>query len=222
MMNNLNKEYTNNLLLKIKNYIDIFNADFSNNSKIVYNANFTYPTKSVKAVQIIGTIWGIIILVVISVLIYSELILPAKINISISSFVIISFIFIILLITLIVINIRHIKRVKTIILNNEMLKLEIYKFGQDMTHTYYLKDISLKIKKRKTNHNINGKTFEIFINCNKSKNRYLIKTNYEEEFFAFIFYLSSLYKHFNLNNISDGEINKMYHTYRKNWTINYK
>ncbi len=215
-MSSFDKEYRDNLLLKIKQYVSIFDTAFKNSGEIIYSSSYqkTNSSKAKKIISVFGVIWGVLILSIVSILIYFELVVPAKTPISPYVYATIVVIFIILLFSIVLINIRTIKRIETITASNQSLIFKIIKANCNRTDIYYFKDLTLKIKKRRqqAEHTLRGKIFNIYASDKKKKSEYLLNINCEEEFFAFTLYIDALLNHIDITSISDDEMYKMYHS----------
>lgn len=228
-------EYKKRLLSNIKEYLNKFEKQLEDTGRvefIAHNHDFLKEdlkqANIVKVVRRIVIIWGLIILLLSTFIIYKEIIIPLNINISLVNYICIVIGLIALIVGLISINIKNIKRIDrinvdpnylTICLLNDKMQTESQ---NSKIYEYNLNEINLAMRRRRsTKHStLRSHTFNIYITYKNKKVEYLLTFEHEEEFFTFALFLESIINNQNIKRFSDDELYERYNTRSYGLTFN--
>ena len=221
------EEYKKDLLSKIKEYLNKYEEQLESSGKIEFIArnhnNLKEDLKqanAVKVIKTIGTAWGIIFMTILAFIVYNQVIIPSDINISLFSYICILVGVICAIIGLIIIHSKTIKRIDKISVNSNYLTINLLNSKmqtEDYNPKVYEFDISkmnFSMRRRRENveHNLRGKTFNIYIKYQNKKVEYILTFEYEEEFFAFILYLHTMLNNIDIKELTNDRLYEMYHT----------
>ena len=211
----MHNSYKNNLVLEIKRYLCQYKEDFKANGKIEYDScqNTNKNDNIVKVIKVIGSIWGIIILAVVSYVFYTELVIPQNIPISFGCYIAVVLLAVTVIVFLILFNATHLKRIKKLTMNNTSFSIYITNTRGSQEQQYLLKENKINIRKRRqtVEHTLKNKTYNVCIVHKKRKFEYLLTIENDIEFFAFVLFYKALCNSLNIENISDDELYEMYH-----------
>lgn len=213
----MHNSYKDNLVLQIKRYLCQYKEEFKANGQIEYdscqNTNENKNDNIVKVIKVIGSIWGIIILATVSYIVYTELIIPQNIPISFACYITIVLLVIMIIVFSILFNVAHLKRIKKLTMNNTSFSLYITNLRNSQEQQYLLNEIEINIRKRRqtVEHTLKNKTYNVYVVHKKRKTEYLLTTENEQQFFAFVLFYKSLCNALNIESLSDDELYEMYH-----------
>jgi len=224
------QNHTNKISL-IKELLNKLQSDWEQKGVIQYkgdNHDLLKENKtaenSYKVIKIFGAIWGIIFFILISYIIYNEILVPFEIDISLEGYMYGVIATLIILIVLILLSGRNIKRVDKIIYDSRYFTIQLLndkiqtEIEEPQIVNFDLNEIEIIVKHR----NSKSKGYNIYINGNGKKERYIVHYDYEKkyEFIAFMIFLKSILNGRDIQYISDEEIKREYFNIGKYAKIN--
>jgi len=215
MFSSFEESYKKELLESIKENIKKYNDLYLNNGFIELNSkesNNIYKSKSEKVIKTFISIWFIIIFLVISVIVYKEVLVSMNINISLQNYIIgIVVLFFVLLISIFS-STKTIKRINKIILDKNFLN--IYVLNDNNPIKYELNDIKINCRHRRksTENVIRGNAFNLYFKNSQKNNEYILHAINEIELFVFLIFVDEMLNNLKVSELSDEKLYQMYHT----------
>ena len=145
MWQNFEEEYKKDLLTKIRKNINNYNNDFQKKGYIEYLGRIL---KTNNIAKIFGAIW-IIIIIVMTFIIYKEVLIDIGINISLFQYMSIIIIVLCILILLISHQAKNIKRINKFTLNKNLLSINYLKGNSQIINEYKLNEFNIFIRRKR-------------------------------------------------------------------------
>lgn len=210
MLKNFEEEYKKELLVKIRENINIYNIEFQSKGNIEYLGRILETNNFAR---FFGTIW-IILIIIISFIIYKQVLININNNISLFQYMSIIIFILCIIILLIFHQAEKLKRISKLILNKDLLVINYLKSNSQIINEYKLNEFNIFIRRKRETVETNTRhsVFYVYITYNDKKNEYIIDAKDEPNFFVFLLFLDSILNNININELTDEKLYDMYHS----------